>query len=292
MPEGPQVHLVAREQSRVFARKRLSVDSPDGRSDDVAAILDGRVLKRIDAVGKHLFYVFAADAQLHVHLGRFGGFDEGPMPLPDPRGMLRLRICTKTRWAELRGAIAIELLTAAERRTIEARIGPDPLNEDDPEPGFLKIRKSRSAVGSLLMDQSVLAGIGNIYRSEILFRHRTNPFDPGTSLPHERLVAMWTDLDRIMRENMDGGGRIVTTDLADRRSKGKRVARDDRFYVYHRHGKPCRRCGTTIERRLLGARAVFWCPVCQSARGPLPSGRPASTPAVARPRAARRPPAA
>ncbi len=261
MPEGPQVARYARLQAELLVRKRVRADSPNGRSDDVAAIVDGKTLRGIEAVGKHLLYDFGPDRILHVHLGRFGNFDDGPMPLPEPVGILRFRLYTTKHWFELRGAIAIEIFDASMRELLSARIGPSPLDASaDPLAAYAKIAKSRAPVGMLLMDQSVVAGIGNIYRSEILFMHGVNPRAPGNTLTKKTWRAMWKDLARLMGESARGTGRIVTTAAADRDKPSGPVRRTDRFYVYRRDGLACRWCGTLIVAGTMGNRNVFWCP--------------------------------
>jgi len=260
MPEGPQVARYARLQNDILAGKRVRADSPNGRSEDVAAAIDGLRLAGITAVGKHLLYDFGRERYLHVHLGRFGNFDDGPMPLPAVSGILRFRLFTTKHWFELRGAIAIELFDRAMREALEARIGPNPLDPDaDPLRAYAKIVRSRSPLGLLLMDQSIVGGIGNIYRSEVLFLNGVHPLRAGSTLERKTWRAMWKDLARLMK---DGAlhGRIVTTAPAERERKTGAVRRGDRFYVYRRDGLPCRRCGTLIEAAVLGNRNVFFCP--------------------------------
>jgi endonuclease-8 len=260
MPEGPQVARYARLQSAFLAGKRVRADSPNGRATEVAAAIDGLKLLRIEALGKHLLYDFGRERYLHVHLGRFGNFDDGPMPLPEPRGILRFRMFTRSHWFELRGAIAIELFDASRRALLAARIGPSPLDPGaDPALAFAKIHKSRAPIALLLMDQRVVAGIGNIYRSEILFMHGVHPRRTGNALDERTWLAMWRDLVMLMADG-ERSGRIVTTAPADREKRKGRVGPGDRFYVYRRTGLPCRRCGTLIVGAAMGNRNVFWCP--------------------------------
>lgn len=265
MPEGPQVARYARLQARALVGRAVFVDAPSGRSDDVAALFDGATLHGIEAVGKHLLYDFGEDRILHVHLGRFGSFRSGPLPLPDVRGIVRLRMATETHWFELRGAIAVEPFDANRRALLEGRIGPNPLDPAaDLDDAYAKIARSRRAIGLLLMDQSIVGGVGNIYRSEVLFLAGVHPLAPGTAVSHEVWVAMWRDLARVMADGAKVG-RIVTTHAADRAKPAGVARREDRFYAYHRTGRPCRRCGTPIEEMMLGNRRAFFCPRDQPA---------------------------
>jgi endonuclease-8 len=263
MPEGPQVARYARLQAALLEGRVVHADSPNGRADEAAAFIDGLVVHAVEAIGKHLIYDFGEERYLHVHLGRFGNFRDGAMPLREPQGVLRFRMYTAEHWFELRGAIAIEPFDASRREALEARIGPNPLDPSaDVKRAYAKIVRSRSPIGALLMDQSIVGGIGNIYRSEVLFLNRVHPRSPGTSLRLKTWRAMWKDLARVMA---DGAkiGRIVTTNPKDRSKPKGAVRAQDRFYVYHRTGLPCRRCGAPIQSGTIGTRNVYWCPVDQ-----------------------------
>ncbi len=261
MPEGHTLHRLAREHRRLLVGRTLRASSPQGRFAEGAALIDGSVLRRADAYGKHLFHDYGAGRHLHVHLGLYGKFVSHPVPAPEPWGALRLRLEAPETYADLRGATACELLTRAEVRAILDRLGPDPLRRGaDPEQAWRRISRSRAPLAGLLMDQSVVAGIGNVYRAELLFRHRVDPYLAGRDLPQETWRAMWTDLVALMRAGVRSG-RIVTTDPADR--PGGRVTSDEAHYVYRRAGLPCRICGTSVLTAALQARNLFWCARCQ-----------------------------
>jgi endonuclease-8 len=162
---------------------------------------------------------------------------------------------------DLRGPTACEVITPPEVEGIRDRLGPDPLRRDaDPERAWARISRSRVAIGALLMQQEVIAGIGNVYRAEILFRHRLDPHRPGRDLPRASWDALWPDLAELMRAGVRAG-RIVTTLPADR--PGGRVTRDRAHYVYRRTGLPCRICGTEVRTEVMVGRNLFWCPTCQ-----------------------------
>jgi endonuclease-8 len=295
MPEGNEIHRWAERHTKAFVGKKMHVESPNGRSPDVEA-LDGRKLERVDAKGKHLGYVFGKDRILHVHLGRYGDWTEGQMPLPEVKGMLRLRMWpagAKARkeqgqpsarhawysdddgtrqtdpkdvdWLELRGATACELWTDEQWQKLLDRLGPDPLDGDDPAPAFEHIAKAKTPISVLLMMQDVIAGIGNIYRAELLFRERINPFLEGREVPPKSLKAIWKDSIPLLKAGMVDR-RIVTTKPKDRPTKksGSPV-REEVHYVYRRYSKPCFVCGTKILRKDIAGRTLYWCPTCQQA---------------------------
>ena len=158
MPEGHTIHRLARHHARLLGGQHASADSPQGRFEHGASLLDGRVLGATDAWGKHLFHRYD-DLWLHVHLGLYGKFRDGTLPAPAARGALRLRLVGGGHWLELRGPTACEVLTDAERKAVLARLGPDPLRRrPDAEAFVARVLRSRAPVATLLMDQSVVAG--------------------------------------------------------------------------------------------------------------------------------------
>ena len=268
MPEGHTLFRLAREQDELFAGRPVHVTSPQGRFAAGAALLDGRVLDGVTSYGKHLFARFGGDS-LHVHLGLYGKYTTGTGFPPPAKGALRMRWEGPGPdgdgvWTGLRGATVCELLTEHEVGTILARLGPDPLRRrSDPGTAFSRISRSRTPIGALLMDQEVLAGVGNVYRAEILFRHLVSPFRPGRDVDAGTWAAMWADLVVLMRAGVRMG-RIVTTRPEHRGRRGGAVRREDAHYVYRRTGLPCRICGTPVRTEEMVGRNLYWCPVCQA----------------------------
>jgi endonuclease-8 len=268
VPEGHTLHRLARQQTELFAGRAVHVSSPQGRFAAGAALLDGRVLERSTAYGKHLFGHFGGDV-VHVHLGLYGTFTTGAGVPPAPKGALRMRWVAdgpdgQGVWTDLRGATACEVLTRPEVRAILDRLGPDPLRRGaDPGAAFRRIGGSRTPLGALLMDQSVLAGVGNVYRAEILYRHRVSPFRPGHAVDEELWARMWADLVVLLRSGVKLG-RIVTTRPEDRSRRRGPVELADAHYVYRRTGLPCRICGTEVRTEVMAGRNLYWCPVCQA----------------------------
>lgn len=263
MPEGHTVHRQAREHAERFQGRHVSVTSPQGRFTDGAALLDGRRLEATEAYGKHLFLRFAGERLLHVHLGLYGKWTFGPTPAPEPVGALRVRLVADGTYADLRGATACEVWTPGDEQRLLERLGPDPLRADaDEGRAWRRITGRRAPIGVLLMDQSVLAGVGNVYRAEALFRSGIDPQRLGRDVTRDQWVALWRDVAVLMRAGLRTG-RIVTTRPADRRRQG-RVGADDAQYVYRRTGEPCRVCGTAIAAEVIAGRNLFWCPACQA----------------------------
>ncbi|MGI8665774.1 MAG: Fpg/Nei family DNA glycosylase [Jatrophihabitans sp.] len=264
MPEGHTIHRLARQQQKLFGGQPVRVSSPQGRFAEGAQILDGHVLARTEAVGKHLLQYYRGAPTLHVHLGLYGKFATGTGQPPEPVGALRLRLTAGQTWTDLRGPTACELLEPAEIATLFARLGPDPLRPDaDPSRAYQRISRSRINIGALLMDQQVIAGIGNVYRAELLYRHRIDPFLPGRELQPVTWSQMWSDLVTLMRAGVRTG-RIETVRPEHRARKRGPLERSEAGYVYRRTGLPCRVCGTEIRTEVLVGRNLFWCPYCQA----------------------------
>jgi endonuclease VIII len=262
MPEGNEIYRFAQLHRELFVGKTICVETPNGRFPD-AALLTGRKLKLVLAHGKHLGYDFGRDRKLHVHLGRFGDFTGGKMPFPEAKGALRMRWSTRTDWLELRGAIDCSVYTDQQWQALENRLGADPLAlHADPSPAFAYVHKAKLAIGALLMDQTVFAGIGNIYRAELLYRAKQNPFAAGKDISDKTLKAIWKDAVKLMPEGMVDR-RIVTTRAKDRPHPAGKAKGEETHYVYRRHGKPCFVCGTTIRRIGMAGRTLYWCPTCQ-----------------------------
>ena len=238
------------------------MSSPQGRFD--AALVDGRVLDSVTAHGKHLFAAFG-DRIVHVHLGLFGKYSSGTGDPPEPLGAVRMRWVAESGWGDLRGPTACEVLSPSEVDAIIARLGPDPLRAgSDGGRAFDRIRRSRAPLAGLLMDQRVVAGVGNVYRSEVLFRHRLDPYLPGRALDATAWEGIWSDVVTLMRAGLRSG-RIITTDPTDRSRRTGPVRGEDAHYVYRRTGLPCRIDGTPITMQVLAARKLYWCPTCQAA---------------------------
>ena len=269
MPEGHTLHRLALDLTEAFGGQRARVASPQGRFADSAALLDGQVLVSAEAWGKHAFVEFAGGDFIHIHLGLYGTFLVHPdvTEIPLPVGQVRLRLTTPTAYADLRGATICDLITREQRDAIIARSGPSPLRADaDPERAWEKVRRSKAPIGGLLMDQSVLAGVGNVYRAEILFRHRLHPLRPGNTLRQGQWAAVWADLIDLMHEGVRTGRIDTVRPEHTPEAMGRPPRVDDHggeVYVYRRTGQPCLVCERPVRTEVLQGRNLFWCSQCQ-----------------------------
>jgi len=272
VPEGHTIHRLAAEHAVWLAGGPVRACSPQGRFTAGAALLDGATLIRTDAHGKHLFHEYRSPSGeprwLHVHLGLYGKFTAGRTPVPAPVGQVRLRLTTDQHWLDLRGPAACELITEADKDAFHARLGADPLRDDaDPDAAGRRILRSNTPIGQLLLDQSVVAGVGVAYRAEVLFRLGIDPHHPGRDLTPQQWQAIWADLQQLMRYGVQHG-RIDTVRPEHTPEAMGRPPRVDRHggevYVYRRAGAPCLICGTPIAAGTMGARNLYWCPRCQS----------------------------
>ena len=263
MPEGPTLHRLARVHKQYYAGSPVRVSSPQGKFASGAAAVDGHTLLKAEAYGKHLFHQYDSGLVVHVHLGLYGKFTDTELPLGPPVGQVRMRMVGERYGSDLRGATACEVLHRPEMRAILDRLGPDPLRRNaDGEKAWNRLAKSSRWIGSLLMDQQVLAGVGNVYRAELLFRHNVSPMRPGNMLAREEWDAMWDDLVAMMRVAMRRG-KMITIRREDDRGAPSYAKDRPRTYVYRRAGEPCRICATPIAHQELEGRNLFWCPGCQ-----------------------------
>ncbi|MFU8946988.1 Fpg/Nei family DNA glycosylase [Mycetocola zhadangensis] len=330
MPEGHSVHRIARQFRSNFEGQQVTASSPQGRFAEGAAVLSGRTLVDVKAVGKQMFLDFDDELWLRVHLGMYGAWDfageittdatiasangrigqtnqhgtdlaaailddAGENSLhsigaprktrvrmseqtkglsgeewdtfpPPPVGAVRLRLLTEHAVADLRGPTACEILDSAAVNTVIAKLGPDPLLDPSSvaEDRFTAVvRKKPTPIGLLLMDQSVVSGIGNVYRAELLFRSRIDPHTPGKMIPEELVRGLWRDWARLLPIGVETGQMMTMDDLSGEDYRKAMASRDDRHWVYKREGLPCRVCGTHIALEVMGARKLYWCPNCQ-----------------------------
>jgi endonuclease VIII len=241
----------------MLAGKVLSVASPQGRFYEGAARLDGEICIAVEAYGKHLIYQFENEMALHIHLGLFGRFRTAKLPAAEPRGEVRVRMMSDTHVVDINGPNTCEVLDPAELAALTKRVGPDVLRKDaDPNLAFARITKSKTSIGQLLMDQAVIGGIGNIYRSEILWRQNVHPLTPGNKITRAVFEQLWADSVHLLEIGVKNNAIITVDGVKKSRSKyGERVNIFD---------KPvCPTCAGEIHKFEIAKRRAYMCEACQ-----------------------------
>lgn len=267
MPEGHVIHRLAHTLDDAFGGREVQVRSPQGRFGVEAAHVDGSVFAGAEACGKHLFLTFDVPepASVHIHLGLIGKLFV--RPVDEPRGIVRLRITDGELAADLHGPQWCRAVSEDDVAAVIAASGPDPLRADaDPDRGWAKVHRSGKPIAALLMDQSIAAGVGNIYRAEVLFRHRLDSMTPGRQVARSTWRSMWDDLVVLMADGV-AKGRIDTVRPEHEPEAMGRAPREDRHggevYVYRRASRECLVCGTPVSLTELAGRNLYWCRRCQ-----------------------------
>ncbi len=268
MPEGHTIHRYAREHRRLLRGKTSTVSSPQGRFAAGAARLDGQTLTAVDPYGKHLLYRWSGGDVLHVHLGLYGAFRRHPTPdgRPPPPATpgTRLELRAEDVTIRLAGPTACELLDDDGETRLRARLGPDPLRRDaDPERVWATLQRRSTGIAAAVMDQAVIAGIGNVFRAESLFVCGINPHLASRDLARPRFDLLWQTVSRMLADGVRAGS-IITVDPAELGTTRRRMRVEDWRYVYKRTGLHCRRCGTPILSEPLAGRVLYFCPRCQA----------------------------
>ncbi|HUG32166.1 MAG TPA: DNA-formamidopyrimidine glycosylase family protein [Acidimicrobiia bacterium] len=257
MPEGDSVAGHARRLRPVLVGRRI--ESVNGTAPPVRVnsrrILDATV-NSIRTVGKHLIFDLSTGYSIRVHLGLSGRWVISASG-KSPHGSARLALATSSHHAACYGAPTIEVDRTPAVDASVAGLGPDLLGdvEFDVEEYLrrARLRGTDRSVSRLLLDQEVIAGIGNVYKSELLFLEGIHPDTPVKALSDDALRSVATRARRLLAANVGAGPR-VTTGL---RGAGREL------WVYGRRGSPCRRCGTAIESSGGEDRVTYWCPACQ-----------------------------
>ncbi|MDB4966980.1 MAG: glycosylase/AP lyase, DNA-binding protein [Myxococcales bacterium] len=273
MPEGDNVHAHAAELGeRLIGTALTAVWS---RGVDMRG-LRGRHVTSTQAIGKNLVLAFDEGTAVRVHLGINGHWRSVARATPAQLGQAQLALVTETT-TFLCKAREIEWTRArfANRSRAIARLGPDLLGDTpDLDAIVTRARQPEHAarpIGELLLNQSVAAGLGNVYKCELLFLHGLDPWTRVDAVDDDKLRAIYRDGVRWMRANV-GRSRTTTADL----SRGELPARGrGRFWVYGRWRRACHRCGESIRQRRQGPglRPTYWCPRCQ----PSASGGPSQS---------------
>lgn len=261
MPEGHTIHRLALDHEKALGGQVLKVSSPQGRFEE-AARLDGLRLKRTEAHGKHLFYLFEKGLVLHVHLGLFGRYFSSKSPPTRVRPTTRLLLQGASRSFALVGPTACELLSPSRRRELLDRLGPDPLRPDaDLAAVRAALARRKTPIGQILLDQSVIAGVGNVYRAEALLVAGIHPERPCKELTDQQVTTLWATLVRMLHDGVRDG-RIITVAPEELPGPPSKIRRKEAVYVYGR--RTCRRCEGPVSQLTSANRTLYACLACQT----------------------------
>lgn len=258
MPEGDTVHVTAaRLHGALSGRVLERVDVRVPRHAE--ARLGGRRIDEVVARGKHILVRFDGGVTLHSHLGMHGAWHlyRPGSRWRGPGHEVRAVLEAAERVAVGFRLVTVELIATDREADVLGHLGPDVLGPEwDPARAVaLLSERAASTIGDALLDQRALAGVGNVYKSEVLWLAGIDPFTPVSEV--DDLFGVVATVKRVMEANRSGGRQVVT---GDPRSP---------HYVYGRAGLPCRRCGAPIRTRRSGRgeRVTYWCPRCQRRPG-------------------------
>lgn len=276
MPEGDTIFRAARAMHRALAGDEVT------RFETAYAHLDrvnvdtpvvGRTVTSVEAAGKHHLIFFSGDLVLRTHMRMHGSwhlYRHGERWRRSPRSM-RIRMDTAS-WVAVAFAVPVaELVTRQELATTDvvAKLGPDLLGDTfDRDEAVRRLgATAQQPIALSLLDQRVVAGIGNVYKSEVLFLSGLNPYTPTSAVEVTTLERLLELARALLLANVRDGTSAQIQTFRNLRRTHRSIDPRQNLWVYGRTGKPCRRCGTPIESQKMGveARATYWCPTCQPA---------------------------
>jgi len=273
MPEGDTIFRAARTLHRALAGQRIvrfeSMFPHLTRVHDDAPVT-GRTVEGVRAVGKHMMMDFSGDLVLRTHMRMNGSWHiyRPGEAWQRPRHAMRIVIATEDFVAvgfDIPVAEMIAQRDVKRHRELQ-RLGPDLLGEHfDIDEATRRIReRGSSEIADVLLNQRVLAGIGNVYKSEVLLACGVSPFAAVCDVTDAEVACLVATARKFLRANVSDGLAPMTTYTGFRRTTGRSDPRE-RLWVYGRAGEPCRKCATPVDIRAQGrdARLTYWCSNCQ-----------------------------
>ncbi len=273
MPEGDTIYRTARTLNRALSGDAVtrfeSVFPALTRIGD-GEPLKGRTIENVTAAGKHLLMRFSGNLVLRTHMRMNGSWHiyRPGERWQRPRRDMRIVVATARFEAVGFNIPVAEFLTdrGVKRQEDLRKMGPDLLSDNfDDEEALRRFReRANSSIGDALINQRVVAGAGNVYKSEVLFLCRIDPATAVSGVSDDRIREMLRTARKLLQVNVNNPQRGIVTYTGYRRTT-RRADPSERLYVYGRARKPCRRCGTPIRVRAQGpnARLTYWCPQCQ-----------------------------
>lgn len=256
MPEGPQARRVGNIIASYRGRKLIEIAGPKSRQPWDIALPNG--VDHVEVKGKNIFIYLTGGEIIYNHMLMWGWW------LPTIEPVTKKRLNTAFTFADgttlgYFGGGTIKIVTAAEATQLTSRLGTDILGAPSAAEAFAEVKRSDLSIGEALLDQSLISGIGNIYKSEGLFIGRVNPLRSSTDVTASEFERIFNFLQPQMQADVKRSGKIITTTQA-----AARVG--DWNFVYRRYHRPCLLCHAKIERIYQGitlARSTYYCPTCQ-----------------------------
>ena len=281
MPEGDTIYRAARALQRAIGGRVVAGFETGlaklARVNDDSPVV-GRVVEKVESRGKWLLIYFSGDLILVTHMLMSGSWHLYRVGERWQMGRSRMRVVIKTAdWEAVAFNVPIaEFYTARslERSSQVPKLGPDILSDEfTVESGVARLaeygRENPDAeIGVVLLNQRVMAGLGNVYKSEVAFAAGVNPFRAMRTITPREMETMADFAQRYMKANVrDGKGDGILTYAGNRRTTHA-MDREERLWVYRRQGQECRRCGAAVMMRKQGVqlRSTYWCPECQPHR--------------------------
>jgi formamidopyrimidine-DNA glycosylase len=274
MPELPEVEHVVRALRRAVSGRRIlavELNLPRILAAPSPAVfkrkLRGALITSVSRRGKYILVALDTDQVLVVHLRMTGKFIsvglDSPLP-PYPHVVFHLDNDRRLVFSDMRQFGRMRLLSSKALKDLVqiTTLAPEPLLDEFTFEYFLAtLKKSRRSLKQLLLDQTKILGLGNIYASEALFLARVSPFKSADTLSRKRALVLYEAIREVLRAAIDAGS-TLKIDLDDQ--NGRYFGSDERFWrVYERAGEPCVNCGTKIRRAVQGGRSTYYCPKCQ-----------------------------
>lgn len=265
MPEGDTLARIASALAPILSGKRITAARGRPGGAQLARVV-GSTVAKVEARGKHLLIEFDNRMTLHTHLGLHGSWHRYRPGEPWRRAAARavavletdhsVCVCFDAPTVELMDSRAVAIHPGL--RDLGSDTATEAFDVESALAGLRGPSRARMSVGDALLDQRAVAGFGNVYRSELCFLARLDPFTPVSAVSDEQLRAILERGAALVKANSGGGARVTTT-----------AGTPGKLYVYGRTGRPCLRCRTRIESRVVRARAaanprrVYWCATCQ-----------------------------
>lgn len=268
MPELPEVETVCRGLRELVLGKtiqQVTVLRPSIIQGEVSAFQQavyGQKIIRLERRGKYIIFVLEAGAILsHLRMeGKYEYVPEQTVYKKHTHVIFQLDQGMQLRYIDVRAFGRLQYFATLEELQAALTLGPEPW-EADPKQVWTQLQRYRSAIKTVLLNQKVISGLGNIYVDEVLFAAQLSPFQPANTLSEAEVIRVINESQRILKAAIQVGGTTVHT---YKNAKGESGHYQEQLQVYHKEGQACPRCGSLLEKSKLNGRGTHFCPNCQA----------------------------